>query len=48
MSTECQVEQCTDVGDVNVDVDVGKDNRVNLNDPIAARVYENILACRKE
>ena len=46
MATETKVEQCTNVSDVNVDV--SKDSKVNLNDPIAARVYENILTCRKQ
>ena len=46
MATECKVNSCD--GKVVEGVDGKAVVDVNLNDPIAARVYENILACRKQ
>ena len=46
MATECKVDSCD--GKVVEGVDGKAVVDVNLNDPIAARVYENILACRKQ
>ena len=46
MATECKVDSCD--GTVVEGVDGKAVVDVNLNDPIAARVYENILACRKQ
>ena len=46
MATETKADSCD--GKVVEGVDDKTVVGVNLNDPIAARVYENILACRKE